>query len=145
MNADFWFEVQLADRAGSPICKQVAVDVVAFLNGHARYRFCLGTTDLSGLMRVDFQKIEEARQSNQKHNLMDYNTFLTDCDSVIEIVAPSAKELAARFAAVRKWFQDENSTGDVARPRNDEVKCDLLRVDVETMSGQRLNLVCEAV
>lgn len=143
MRDDFRFEIQLADRVGNPVAKEVLIDIVLFLRQRVRYRFNLGTTDGSGLIKIDFQRLEEIRRSNQKDNLMDYNTPLTECDSIVEILVPSSGELKQRLEAVRKWFADDSVADVIAKAKNDEVTCDPLRVDVEAKAGERLLLRCD--
>lgn len=145
MKDDFKFAVQLADRDGSPITKVVFIDAIVYLKRKVRYRFNLGATDSSGLIEVSFSRLEQIRQENQEGNIMDYNTPLTDCDSIIELVVPSAMELEQRREAARHWYgEDGSSAPGIVESQNEEIACAPTTVDVDAEAGGKVLLQCGA-
>lgn len=143
MKDDFRFVAQLANRDGIPITKAVFVDVVVFVRRRVRYRFNLGATDSSGQIEVSFSRLERIRLENQKDNLMDYNTPLTDCDSIIELIVPTAMELEQRCEAARRWYS-EDASADTVGGKNDEVVCAPVAVDVDAETSGKVLLQCDA-
>ena len=142
---DFRFDIQIADRAGNPIAKGgIVVDVVLFFRHKVRYRFAFGTTNEFGLVKIDSDLVEKIRLSNQKFNLMDYNTPLADCDATLEFVVPTSIELEQRIEAARRWFpEDEAFIRSISESRNNEMACGSLKVDLVEYAGARLFLRCD--
>ena len=77
--------------------------------GRERYRLDAGKTDVHGHITAPYDLFDSIRRDNQSFALMDYNTKLEDCDSVVLVYAPTVNELGQRLNALKKWFPDRAS------------------------------------
>jgi hypothetical protein len=134
--------VRLHDRKGEPLAiAEVHLDLSFYIEGRFRYSFSLGRTDADGVCRTTFQEIERQLEANRRLFLMDYNTPLTDCDTSVGIVAPTAGELIERESAGVKWWPEEPSR--YVGTANNRVRCTEQKFEVQHGSGNAFKLVCE--
>ena len=106
-------EIQLNDAHHVPLAvPHVFIEVVFLQGGRERYRFDAGETDGSGHLSVSYDHFENIRKDNQSFALMDYNTELEACDSIIIVRVPALEELHQRLVALSKWFPEEARTMD---------------------------------
>ena len=100
-------QIQLNDSDNLPLAiAKVFVDVAFQKEGRERYRFEAGETDSGGQISASYDHFEKIRRDNQSFAVMDYNTVLEDCDSVISVSVPTPAELTRRVDALRKWFPE---------------------------------------
>ena len=84
--------------------------------------------------------MQKQLESNRKLFLMDYNTPLDDCNSLVGIVAPTDEELAERRAAREKWF----GASDDGYVTNHSITCDEQRFELKREADNHFNLVCHS-
>jgi hypothetical protein len=122
-------QIQLNDPDHIPLAiAKVFVDVAFQKEGRERYRFEAGETDSGGQISASYDHFEKIRRDNQSFAVMDYNTVLEDCDSVISVSVPTPAELTRRVDALRKWFPER------MRALSERVKAsNNYRVQVEEM------------
>lgn len=71
---------------------------------------------------------------------MDYNTPLEKCDSLVGICIPSAKEIAERDAARRKWWPES----EAAEPMPKQVvRCNAQKFELSKTRPNTFDLKCE--
>ena len=143
MDRNFKITIQLTDESGQVLeLANILVDAVLYMQGHVRYRFCIGKTDTHGRIYVTFDALEKLRLDNQSFAIMDYNTKIQDCDSRISFVLPTLGELQQRRAAMEKWFPEELAkSGDITESNNGELRCANLDVDVND-EAKNVSLIC---
>ncbi len=97
--------IQLMDAKEQPLqLGGVLVSIDFFTKGNPRYSFTAGRTDQVGVLRLTYLDIERLRSDNAKLFLMDYNTKLEECDSVVRITVPTDSQLRSRFENATKTF-----------------------------------------
>jgi hypothetical protein len=134
--------VRLCDRDGEAVLVAgVHLDIRFYIDGRFRYAFTLGRTDSQGVCPIIFDQLQRQLKANQKIFLMDYNTPLADCDSLVGIVAPRAAELIEREAYRAKFWPTEPSK--YVGAANDRVRCGEQKFDLRRGGGSALELVCE--
>lgn len=132
----------LRDPKGQPLrVAGVKLDIHFYTGGRFRYSFCLGQTDADGVCRTTLDRLEEQLEANQRLFLMDYNTPLADCDTLVGIMAPTPRELAEREAARAKWWPDEPSIH--ANAANHRVHSREHKFELGRGRRNAFNLVCE--
>lgn len=100
-------ELQTVDPGHHPIALGgLIIEVLLFVNGKNRYQFDVGETAASGSLIVTFDKLDAIRRNHQNFALMDYNATLDSCDDVIDIVAPTERELRKELESVERWFPE---------------------------------------
>ncbi len=133
--------VRLRDRKGEAVTVAgVYLDLRFYIKGRFRYSFYFGLTDAHGACRTTFGKIERQLEANQRLFLMDYNTALSDCDTLIGIVAPTASELVERQVARLKWWPKEPSISEAA---NDRGRCQEQKFELHRGRGNSFELLCD--
>ena len=134
--------VQLIDANGEAlrVCG-VHLDLRFYTEGRFRYSYSLGRTDAHGVSRTTLQDIQRQLEANQRLFLMDYNTPLADCDTLVGIVAPSMSELVEREAARAKWWPNDPST--YVGASNGRVRCREQRFELHRGRGNSFDLVCD--
>lgn len=133
--------VQLRDPKGEPLrLAGVHLDIRFYNAGRFRYSFSLGRTDADGICRTTLEEVQRQLQANQRLFLMDYNTPLSDCDTMIGIVAPTARELSEREAARSKYWPEEPQMDAGA---NDRVHSLEQKFELRRRSANAFDLVCE--
>jgi hypothetical protein len=136
--------VRLRDAKGDPVpVAGVHLDLHFYIEGRFRYSFSLGRTDVHGVCRTTFQEIERQLEANRRLFLMDYNTPLTDCDTLVGIAAPSGGELVEREAVRAKWGPTEPSM--YVSAANQRVRCAEQKFELRRGTGNAFELVCEVV
>jgi len=143
MNPGNVLEIQLKASDHEPqLISNVSIDVVFFCGGRERYRFDAGTTDAEGCITGSYDLFEAIRKENQSVALMDYNTKLEDCDSVVVVRAPTLEELGQRLDALKKWFPDRVSamSEKIRRSNNGKVDVREARVNISDDEATRVNL-----
>jgi len=136
-------EVRLVTRSGEPLrVPGVLLDIRFYVDGQFRYSFSLGRTDEEGVSRTTMEEIERELAANRRFFLMDYNTPLSDCDTAVGIVAPTARELAEREAARAKWWPEALDLYDGAA--NERVHCAEQRFQFQPERVNAFSLVCES-
>jgi hypothetical protein len=135
--------VQLCDGKGNPLSiAGVHLDVRFYTRGRFRYSFSLGATDVHGSSCTTFGELERQFQANRRFFLMDYNTPLSDCDTLVGVAAPTADELAEREAARSKWWPEAPPL--YLGAANDRVRCREQKFQLpHDGSDSALSLVCE--
>jgi hypothetical protein len=145
MMDSFDISVQLADPQGAAIeLANVVVDAVLYIEDRVRYRFQAGETDAQGRCRLTFSRLEHERTKNRAVQIMDYNTPLQSCNSLISLIVPPADELASRREAIQKWFPENlASLKQLEESQNGHVRC--APMDLQTNSDKLglVRLVCE--
>ena len=135
--------VHLCDRRGQPVrIGEVHVDLLFYTGGRFRYSFSFGRTDTDGVCRTTVGEIERQLRENQQLFLMDYNTPLEECDTLIGIVAPTADELVERQAVLTKWWPKAPSI--YSGTANERVQCREQKFEVRFGRPNVFELVCEA-
>ena len=105
MKPDQVIYIQLVDGKGQPLqLSCVLVDIHLSAKGTHRYTFNAGRTDEMGTLRVSYLDIEKLRTDNAKFFLMDYNTKLEECDSIVRITIPTDRQLRVASENATKVF-----------------------------------------
>jgi hypothetical protein len=147
MNLGNVFEIQLLDSERRPITmSDVSIDVIFLRGGRERYRFDAGKTDAQGHVTAPYDLFESIRKDNQSFAVMDYNTRLEDCDSVVIVRAPTLDELSQRLNAVKTWFPDRvPALAERLRlSNNGRLRVEEVRVSVENEAETRITLLGKA-
>jgi len=134
--------VRLRDSNGEPLpFAGVHLELRFYLKGRFRYSFSLGRTDDEGICRITLQEIEQQLEADRRLFLMDYNTPLSDCDTMVGIASPTANELREREAARAKWWPQEPSA--YAGATNGRVRCPEQKFELSRGSGNAFELFCD--
>jgi hypothetical protein len=134
--------VRLRDGNGDAVrIAGVHLDLRFYTQGRFRYSFSLGKTDVHGACHTTIEQLESQLEANQRLFLMDYNTPLAECDTLVGIVAPRAGELVEREAARAKWWPNEPSMS--ARAANDRVHCQEQKFELNRGGTNVFELICE--
>lgn len=134
--------VRLHGPKGEPLAiAEVHLDLRFYIEGRFRYSFSLGRTDGYGVCRTTLLEIERQLEANRRIFLMDYSSPLTDCDTLVGIVAPTAGELIEREAAQARWWPEEPSR--YVGAANVRVRCPEQKFELERGRGNTFGLVCE--
>ena len=140
--ADEELSVRLHDTKGERVLVVgVHLDLRFYVEGRFRYSFSLGRTDAHGVCCTTVEELERQLEDNQRLSLMDYNTPLTDCDTLVGIAVPTASELIEREAARAKWWPGEPSM--YVGAANDRVRCPEQKFELRRGSNNAFELVCE--
>lgn len=93
--------VRLVDPEGSPLREpDLLIGLNLLSNRKYYYGNLVGLTDSSGVAVVTGKEIEARYRSDQTEFPMDYRLELIECDSAIEVVVLSAKEIADATSAI---------------------------------------------
>jgi hypothetical protein len=141
MNSDQGLTVQLVGDDCKPVeIAGVELDIRFYIHGRVRYTFLLGRTDANGTVRTQLSDFERQLQEHRRVSLMDYNTPLEGCDSVIGIIAPSVEELAQREASRRKWWPDTPAAPETS---NHGIRCPEQKFQLSKSAPDKFDLVCD--
>jgi hypothetical protein len=134
--------VRLRDAKGEPVhIAGVELDLRFYIEGRFRYSFSLGRTDAHGVCHTSFQEIERQLEASRQIFLMDYNTPLADCDTLVGIAAPTAREIAERQASQAKYWPKEPPS--YIGTANHRVHCHEQKFELRRASGNAFDLICE--
>jgi hypothetical protein len=98
-------EISLEDSPGISLpLANVIIQVHLFTKGNYRYSLHAGRTDNNGQLNLSYADIEQWRDSNAKHFLMDYNTPLEECDPTVEIFVPTENSLRQAVENVKEGY-----------------------------------------
>jgi hypothetical protein len=122
--------VQMSTKEGQPLpVGNILLLIHFFVGGNYRFGFELGRTDDAGHLTVSYDEVEKRRHSAAQEFLMDYNTKLEECDSAVQIIAPSEQDLLSRkqrvienYGRIPDWA--------VAWPSNARIRPQTRRVEL---------------
>ena len=141
MNPESELTVQLVGSDGGALeLAGIEVDIRFYMHGQTRYTLILGRTDDNGVVRTHLSDIERQLQENRRVFLMDYNTPLSECDSVVGIVTPSVEDLAQREASRQKWWPETVPTPETP---NGKARCPEQMFQLSKTAPNKFDLVCE--
>ena len=122
MKPDQSIYIQLVDTQEQPLrLGGVLVSIEFFTSGNLRYTFTAGRTDEMGTLNLSYLYFEKLRSHNAKFFLMDYNTKLEECDSVIGISIPTNVQLRNQSENATKAFGEPPDWANVW-PSNGQIE-----------------------
>jgi hypothetical protein len=122
--------IQLVQTQEQPLrLGGVLISIEFFTKGNLRYTFNAGRTDEMGTLKLTYLCFERLRCDNAKFFLMDYNTKLEECDSVVRITIATDSQLRSQFENATKAFNKSPEWANVwpsnaqieSMPRNVEL------------------------
>ena len=140
MNEANLLSIQLVSHDGNRVeIAGVELDIRFYVQGRIRYTFLLGRTDDKGTVCTHLSDIEQQLQENRRIFLMDYNTGLDECDSVVGIFVPSPEEIARRDTARQTWWPGTTATPETS---NSQVHCPEQKFQLSRTAPNEFELAC---
>lgn len=133
--------VRLLDQSGLPLHERdVLIAINILQRGAYYYGNLVGLTDPSGVATVRGDEIDARYRSDCKVFPMDYRLELIECDSMIEVVILSPKEINDALVALDAVaIAEPQLRAQYLRARNREFDPALLRLEGDSVSGDALD------